>query len=112
MDTLVKQAYDNWMQVVEYDGKSLLSLDQNKTSDAPQYDLACGSQNHSNSCDHQLNLPSVPASTSSEQPPTNPGLNMGLGGIYICIRCKILVRCLRNVILKCIILCSLFCFYC
>lgn len=91
MDTLVKKAYDNWMHVVEYDGKSLLSLNQNKTSDAPHYDLASGSQNLSNSFDHQLNLPSLPASTSSEQPHMNPGLNMGLGGIYICIRCKILV---------------------
>ncbi|KAJ8534908.1 hypothetical protein K7X08_016636 [Anisodus acutangulus] len=80
VDTLVKKAYDNWMHVVEYDGKSLLSLNQNKTSDAPQYDLATGSQNHSSSFDHQLNLPNIPASTSSEQPITNPILNMGLGG--------------------------------
>ncbi|XP_015055958.1 calmodulin-binding protein 60 D-like [Solanum pennellii] len=80
VDTLVKKAYDNWMHVVEYDGKSLLSLDQNKTSDAPQYDLSTGSQNHPNSFDHQLNLPSLPASTSSEQPPMNSGLNMGLEG--------------------------------
>ncbi|MCD9637919.1 Calmodulin-binding protein 60 B [Datura stramonium] len=80
VDTLVKKAYDNWMHVVEYDGKSLLSLNQNKTSDAPQYDLATCSQNHSSSFDHQLNLPSLPASISSEQPPMNPGLNMGLGG--------------------------------
>lgn len=28
MDTLVKKAYENWNQVVEYDGKSLLSFKQ------------------------------------------------------------------------------------
>ncbi|CAN4117439.1 unnamed protein product [Withania somnifera] len=81
VDTLVKKAYDNWMHVVEYDGKSLVSLNSNKISDGPQCDLATGSQNHSNPFDHQLNLPCLPASTSSEQLHMNPGLNMGLGGI-------------------------------
>lgn len=81
MDTLVKKAYDNWMNVVEYDGESLLSLNQNKTSDGPQNDLTTGSQSHSSSFDHQLNLPSFPASISSEQPTMDPGLN--IGGINI-----------------------------
>lgn len=37
MDTLVKKAYDNWNQVVEYDGKSLLSFKQ--LNNASQNDL-------------------------------------------------------------------------
>lgn len=32
MDTWVKKAYDNWSQVVEYDGKSLLNFNQMKKS--------------------------------------------------------------------------------
>ncbi|MCD7456009.1 Calmodulin-binding protein 60 B [Datura stramonium] len=77
VDTLVKKAYDNWMHVVEYDGKSLLSLGQNKTSVSSQNDLTIGSQNHSASFDQQSNLPSLPASISSEQSAMNSGLNMG-----------------------------------
>ncbi|XP_017241725.1 calmodulin-binding protein 60 C-like [Daucus carota subsp. sativus] len=37
VDTLVKKAYDNWNQVVEYDGKSLLSFKQ--LNNAPQNEL-------------------------------------------------------------------------
>lgn len=76
MDTLVKKAYDNWMHVIEYDGKSLMSLSENKNSDSPQNDLLSGSQNHSNSFNHQLNMPSLSASISSEQPALDPGLNV------------------------------------
>ncbi|XP_055806725.1 calmodulin-binding protein 60 B-like [Solanum dulcamara] len=77
VDTLVKKAYDNWMHVVEYDGKSLLSLGQNKAAVSSQNDLTNGSQNHSISFDQQTNLPSLPASISSEQSAMNSGLNMG-----------------------------------
>nr|GLL28824.1 calmodulin-binding protein 60 B-like isoform X1 [Ipomoea trifida] len=76
VDSLVKKAYDNWMHVIEYDGKSLLSLNENKNSDSPQNDLLTASQNHSNSFNHQLNMPSLSASISSEQPDLDPGLNV------------------------------------
>ncbi|XP_019169624.1 PREDICTED: calmodulin-binding protein 60 B-like isoform X2 [Ipomoea nil] len=76
VDTLVKKAYDNWMHVIEYDGKSLMSLNENKSSDSPQNDLLTGSQDHSNSFNHQLNMPSLSASISSEQPSLDPGLNV------------------------------------
>lgn len=77
VDTLVKKAYENWMHVVEYDGKSLLSLGQNKAAVSSQNDLTNGSQNHLISFDQQTNLPSLPASISSEQSAMNSGLNMG-----------------------------------
>lgn len=92
MDTLVKKAYDNWMHVVEYDGKSLLSLGQNKTSVASQNDLTIGSQNHSTSFDQQINLPSLPASISSEQPAMNTGLNMGGINMYYCLTYVLLLK--------------------
>nr|GMD09583.1 calmodulin-binding protein 60 B-like [Ipomoea batatas]GME14283.1 calmodulin-binding protein 60 B-like [Ipomoea batatas]GME14284.1 calmodulin-binding protein 60 B-like [Ipomoea batatas] len=77
VDTLVKKAYENWMHVIEYDGKSLLSLNDNKNSDTSQHDQIVGSQNHSNSYANQLNVPALPSSIPSEQPAMNPGSNIG-----------------------------------
>ncbi|XP_076940632.1 calmodulin-binding protein 60 B-like [Bidens hawaiensis] len=73
VDTLMKKAYDNWMQVVEYDGKSFLGAHQIKTT-APQLDMGMGPQNYSNSFDHQLSLPPPAA---QEQPNSNPGVTLG-----------------------------------
>nr|GMC89914.1 Calmodulin-binding protein 60 C [Ipomoea batatas] len=78
VDTLVKKAYENWMHVIEYDGKSLLSLNDNKNSDTSQHDQIVGSQNHSNSYANQLNVPALPSSIPSEQPAMNPGSNIGV----------------------------------
>ncbi|KAI3456330.1 hypothetical protein Pfo_012993 [Paulownia fortunei] len=72
VDTLVKKAYDNWMHVIEYDGKSLLGFDQNKNSDASQNDLRLHAQDQPTSFD-QFSLPSLPASV----PAMNPGLTIG-----------------------------------
>ncbi|GAA0162474.1 hypothetical protein LIER_18560 [Lithospermum erythrorhizon] len=77
VDTLVTKAYENWMNVVEYDGKSLLGFSQNKSSDASRNDFGIVSQNHSNTYDHQLNHPSLPAPIPTEQPSSSPGLAIG-----------------------------------
>lgn len=71
MDTLVKKAYDNWMHVIEYDGKSLLGFDQTKSS-APENDLRIHTQVQLNSFD-QLNLP---ASIPAENPSMSAGLSV------------------------------------
>ncbi|KAL3627655.1 Calmodulin-binding protein 60 B [Castilleja foliolosa] len=76
VDTLVKKAYDNWMHVIEYDGKSLLGFDQIKGSDAPQNDLRTQTQDHQNSYDH-LSQPSLPAAIPAEHSFMNPGLTIG-----------------------------------
>nr|XP_043625114.1 calmodulin-binding protein 60 D-like isoform X2 [Erigeron canadensis] len=68
VDALMKKAYDNWMQVVEYDGKSFLGAHQEKAL-APQIDMGIGRQNFLNSFD-QLSLP-PPA--PQEQPTSNQG---------------------------------------
>lgn len=73
VDALMKKAYDNWMHVVEYDGKSFLGAHQEKAA-APQIDMGMGQQNYSNSFDHQLSLP-PPA--PQEQPVSNPGFTIG-----------------------------------
>ncbi|KAL4585525.1 hypothetical protein LXL04_010147 [Taraxacum kok-saghyz] len=67
VDTLMKKAYDNWMHVVEYDGKSFLGAHQEKAAvSVPQIDMGIGQQTYSNSFDHQqLTLP-PPA---PQQPP-------------------------------------------
>ncbi|CAH9130908.1 unnamed protein product [Cuscuta epithymum] len=77
VDTLVKKAYENWMDVVEYDGKSLMSLNGKKRSGSSQDDHKSGSQNHSNSFNHQLNnVPSLSPSISSEQSSMEPVLKV------------------------------------
>uniref|UniRef100_A0A5B6ZVL7 Calmodulin binding protein C-terminal domain-containing protein n=1 Tax=Davidia involucrata TaxID=16924 RepID=A0A5B6ZVL7_DAVIN len=77
VDTLVKKAYDNWMHVIEYDGKSLVSFEQNKSLGASRSDVTMGAQDFSNSFDHELTLPSLPVSIPLEQPSMNPGLSIG-----------------------------------
>ncbi|KAA8519876.1 hypothetical protein F0562_014214 [Nyssa sinensis] len=77
VDTLVNKAYDNWMHVIEYDSKSLVSYEQDKNSGASHSDITIGAQDFSNSFDHQTTLPSLPVSIPSEQPSMNPGLTVG-----------------------------------
>ncbi|XP_042030394.1 calmodulin-binding protein 60 C-like [Salvia splendens] len=72
VDTLVKKAYDNWTDVIEYDSKSFLGFDQNKSPDA-QNDHRIQSQYQPNSFDH-LTLPTLPASDHVEHSPVTPGL--------------------------------------
>lgn len=81
MDTLVKKAYDNWMHVVEYDGKSLLSSKQNSSSSSgSRSDTTTVPQNYSDSFDHhQLSLP---VSVPSEQASMNLGLPVGGNCIF------------------------------
>lgn len=77
VDSLVKKAYENWMHVIEYDGKALLSFVENKSSSASQSDIATGSQNNSNSFDYQINLPNLPPSIPLEQPSISPIQTIG-----------------------------------
>ncbi|XVE71792.1 hypothetical protein DITRI_Ditri10aG0180300 [Diplodiscus trichospermus] len=66
VDALVKKAYDNWNQVIEYDGKSLLNFKQNRRSGA-RNELQMGSLDYSNALDHQLQLPRLPVPVPTEQ---------------------------------------------
>lgn len=45
-DTLVKQAYDDWINVVEYDGKGLLKFKQKKKSVTTRSDAANASTSY------------------------------------------------------------------
>ncbi|XP_061367674.1 calmodulin-binding protein 60 B-like isoform X2 [Gastrolobium bilobum] len=71
VDTLVKKAYDNWMHVIEYDGKSLLNYSQDKTLDTAHRQAQMGPQEYSNSFP-QISIPSYHDGTTtrySMQPP-------------------------------------------
>lgn len=65
VDSLVKKAYDNWDQVVEYDGKSLLSGMESRRPGTSGNELHIESIDYG--LDHQLPLPVLPGSVPSEQ---------------------------------------------
>ncbi|MQM07891.1 hypothetical protein Taro_040732 [Colocasia esculenta] len=73
-DTLVKTAYDNWMHVIEYDGKALLNSRKGKRAGS-QVDLA--SSNYSTSYDQHTSLPILPVLAPAGQAPVDPMLAVG-----------------------------------
>lgn len=64
-DELVKKAYDNWMHAIEYDGKALLSIQQNKNTTRNEPLLP---MNYHVSYDQQVSEPSMPLPTTMEHP--------------------------------------------
>lgn len=78
VDTLVKKAYDNWSQVVEYDGKSLVSFKQSKRSNVSRNEYSVGSIEYPRSSNNQLMPPRVPLVGSSDS--TSVDSNLLLGG--------------------------------
>lgn len=65
VDTLVKKAHENWIQVVEYDSNSLQNLKENKSLDNV---AMMSTQDYSNSFDSQTTLPTFSASIPPQQP--------------------------------------------
>lgn len=63
----MKKAYDNWHQVIEYDGKALLNSKQTRRTRSSQNELTMNTINYSNPIDSQLALPRLPVAVSSEQ---------------------------------------------
>ncbi|TKY54598.1 Calmodulin-binding protein 60 B [Spatholobus suberectus] len=76
VDSLVKKAYENWDQVVDYDGKSLVNANQNNRSIASENELRVDSIDYGSGLDHQLQLPALPVSVPSEQQ-MNSGIPVG-----------------------------------
>ncbi|XP_043709203.1 calmodulin-binding protein 60 B-like isoform X2 [Telopea speciosissima] len=77
VDTLVKKAYDNWMHVVEYDGKALLSSKENKRLNSARSEFPMGSVDYGNSFEQQLSLARLPVPAPSEQPIMDTGMAVG-----------------------------------
>lgn len=95
----MKKAYENWMHVVEYDGKSLLGFKQPNNSDASQAEAPRVSEEYTNSFDQQFTLQNLPVPVPSDQPTMDPGL--AVGGtycsarnslVYLSIRVKVLIQ--------------------
>lgn len=79
VDGLVKKAYDNWSQVIEYDGKSLLNSKQTKKPSASRNELPVGPVDYPHALDNQLPAPSrLPVPVPSEPSSMDP--NMLIGG--------------------------------
>ncbi|KAL5579322.1 hypothetical protein UlMin_011764 [Ulmus minor] len=77
VDTLVKKAYDNWIHVIEYDGKSLVGSQPQKSLGASRIDVPMVSQDYSNSFDQQFALPTLPVQVPAEQLAMDASLNIG-----------------------------------
>ncbi|KAK3011450.1 hypothetical protein RJ639_011148, partial [Escallonia herrerae] len=77
------KAYENWNQVVEYDGKSLLSFKQPKKPS--QNELPIGSLDYSNPVNNHLLPPRMPISVSLETSSMDPSLL--IGDVRTGIRC-------------------------
>ncbi|XP_062087341.1 calmodulin-binding protein 60 C-like [Humulus lupulus] len=73
VDTLVKKAYDNWMHVIEYDGKSFLGSEPEKNLCISKSEVPMTSQDYNHSFDQQY-LPALPVSVPSAQHTMDSGL--------------------------------------
>ncbi|XP_050216681.1 calmodulin-binding protein 60 B-like [Mercurialis annua] len=78
VDTLVKKAYENWNQVVEYDGKSLMNFKQSKRSNTYRNEIQIGQLGYSHALDHQMQIPRLPASVTDEQASVHSGVHVGV----------------------------------
>ncbi|XP_012091499.1 calmodulin-binding protein 60 B [Jatropha curcas] len=77
VDELVKKAYENWMHVIEYDGKTLLDFKENENIAASQIDIPTSQQDYLNSYDHQVTLPTISVPVPPEQPAMDSGPTVG-----------------------------------
>lgn len=76
VDTLVKKAYDNWMHVIEYDGKSLLNYNQDKNLEPAHPQALMGSHEYSNLI-QQTSIHSLPHPVNTGQPSMDTGATVG-----------------------------------
>ncbi|XP_060171561.1 calmodulin-binding protein 60 B-like [Lycium barbarum] len=80
VDSLVKKAYDNWNQVVEYDGKSFLNIKQNQKPSSSRNEHPVGPVDYPNTFANQLPQSRLPVSVQSEQSSLDPNLLIGGSG--------------------------------
>ncbi|GMI93380.1 hypothetical protein like AT2G18750 [Hibiscus trionum] len=77
VDALVKKAYENWMHVIEYDGKSLQDSKEDDNGGASHANVPMDPQGYPSSIDQHQIPPSLSVSVPSEYPPMDSGLNVG-----------------------------------
>lgn len=66
MDILVKKAYENWIHVIEYDGKSLLGCNEDDSLDTCRAKLPMDL--HTSSTSQQQILPTLSVRVPTGQP--------------------------------------------
>ncbi|KAK8954853.1 hypothetical protein KSP39_PZI002160 [Platanthera zijinensis] len=74
-DMLVKKAYDNWIHVVEYDGKALLSFKQNKK--AVRTENSSVSSCNPSTYTQQVSQQQLPAPFAVEKPSVDTSVSIG-----------------------------------
>ncbi|KAJ8426879.1 hypothetical protein Cgig2_033800 [Carnegiea gigantea] len=67
VDTLMKKAYDNWHQVIEYDGKAFSNSKKTRRTRSSQNEAPIDTITFPNAIDNQLTLPRLPTAVSNEQ---------------------------------------------
>lgn len=77
VDSLVKKAYDNWMSVIEYDGKALVGARSNKKGNSSRPEASMSTMPYSTAYSQQAPLTSEPVAMHPEQAPGNSGLAVG-----------------------------------
>ncbi|KAK8524423.1 hypothetical protein V6N13_015445 [Hibiscus sabdariffa] len=77
VDALVKKAYENWMHVIEYDGKTLQGSDGVDDGGASQANVPMDPQGYPSSIDQHQIPPSLSIPIQSEHPPMDSTLDVG-----------------------------------
>ncbi|KAK8580705.1 hypothetical protein V6N13_143769 [Hibiscus sabdariffa] len=77
VDALVRKAYENWMHVIEYDGKSLLDPKEEDNAGPSQASSQMDPQGYPISINQQQTLPTLSVPVPSEHPPVDSSLNAG-----------------------------------
>lgn len=77
VDALVKKAYDNWLSVVEYDGKALLNLKSNKKGSSSCQESSIPTIQYANAYSQQASGSSEPVGMQPAQASANAGLSGG-----------------------------------
>ncbi|XP_077222695.1 calmodulin-binding protein 60 B-like isoform X2 [Tasmannia lanceolata] len=72
VDTLVKKAYDNWRQVIEYDGRALVNSKQSKGMSSTQSEVPMGTTDYPP--DQEVSVPHLPVRVPQEQASVDSGL--------------------------------------
>ena len=63
----MKKAYDNWHQVIEYDGKAFSNSKKTRRTRSSQNEVPIDTITFPNAIDNQLTLPRLPTAVSNEQ---------------------------------------------
>lgn len=78
----MKKAYENWNQVIEYDGKYLVIFPSAGSESEFQNQAFVNHGDSSNPLEHQSYIEHLPAHDFSKQPPINPAFAASHMGMH------------------------------